>query len=406
MGPLPDHRVEIGAIFQSVAIDLFGPIEYQGTVSKRQLGLGMGGSVCLHHNLSSAHRVRGHILHRQLLNGPLAIHVPKRGSVALPVIQGGAAGGSSQASHYVGFQRGSTVAGKKGIKWVLVPTGGQHFNGQAERMIRLIKRQIWRSFEGKKYSHEETVTILQEAAQVINSRPLGCNPWPEGEPLCPQELMLGRARPGQPAVKLETGCQLTWRFENLQWAKEEFWSRWIREVFPALLKQKKWLKYRRDVRVGDMVLRKDETAAGQTYKYARVVKVHVGTDGKVRAADIENKIPGEVRFRVTTRPIHKMVLIIPMEERMTESSEEEMEATELEPQNQDREVSNGVQGEEEDKTPQVRGAAGTNPSSTKEPKRRPDQEAKHKETGPQRGARRQAQAVIRKGRDKGHGSGR
>jgi hypothetical protein len=143
-----------------------------------------------------------------------------------------------------------------------------------------------------------------------------------------------------------------------------------------------------------MVLRKDETAAGQTHKYARVVKVHVGTDGKVRAADIEYKIPGEVRFCVTTRPIHKMVLVIPMEEQMTECSEEEMEATELEPQNQDREVSNGVQGEEEDKTPQVRGAAGTNLSSTKEPKRRPDQEAKHKETGPQRGARRQAQAVI------------
>jgi hypothetical protein len=42
MGPLPDHRVELGAIFQSVAIDLFGPIEYQGTVNKRQVGKGCG----------------------------------------------------------------------------------------------------------------------------------------------------------------------------------------------------------------------------------------------------------------------------------------------------------------------------------------------------------------------------
>jgi hypothetical protein len=30
MGPLPDHKMELGAIFQSVAVDLFGPIEYQG----------------------------------------------------------------------------------------------------------------------------------------------------------------------------------------------------------------------------------------------------------------------------------------------------------------------------------------------------------------------------------------
>jgi hypothetical protein len=42
MGPLPDHRVEIGAMFQSVAVDLFGPIEYQGTVNKRQVGKGWG----------------------------------------------------------------------------------------------------------------------------------------------------------------------------------------------------------------------------------------------------------------------------------------------------------------------------------------------------------------------------
>jgi hypothetical protein len=30
MGPLPDHRASPGTIFQSVAVNLFGPIEYQG----------------------------------------------------------------------------------------------------------------------------------------------------------------------------------------------------------------------------------------------------------------------------------------------------------------------------------------------------------------------------------------
>jgi hypothetical protein len=84
-------------------------------------------------------------------------------------------------------------AGRKGVEWVLVPTGGQHFNGHAEKMVGLIKKQIWRSFEGKKYSLKETTTILQEAAEVVNSRLLACNPWAEGRPLCPEDLMLGRA---------------------------------------------------------------------------------------------------------------------------------------------------------------------------------------------------------------------
>jgi hypothetical protein len=53
-------------------------------------------------------------------------------------------------------------AGRKGIEWTLVPTGGQHFNGQAERMIGLIKQQLWRTFEGKRLTHEETLTVLQK----------------------------------------------------------------------------------------------------------------------------------------------------------------------------------------------------------------------------------------------------
>jgi hypothetical protein len=146
-------------------------------------------------------------------------------------------------------------AGKKGVEWILVPTGGQHFNGQAERMIGLIKKQIWRSLEGRKYSHEETVTILQEAARVVNST---CNPWAKSRPLCPEDLMLGRARPGQPVVPPETGQQLTKRFRVVQQAKEEFWNRWVKEVFPSLLKQQKWFKYKRDTKMGDIVLRKDE----------------------------------------------------------------------------------------------------------------------------------------------------
>ncbi len=157
---------------------------------------------------------------------------------------------------------------------------------------------------------------------MINSRPLACNQWAESRPLCPEDLMLGWARSGQPVVNLETGQQLTRRFRIVQQAKEEFWDRWVKEVFPSLLKQQKWLKYKRGTKIGDIVLKKDETAAGQTYKYARVTKVHVGIDGKVRAADIEYKVPGEDRFRVTTRPVHKLVLIIPIEEQVIEENKE------------------------------------------------------------------------------------
>jgi hypothetical protein len=141
-------------------------------------------------------------------------------------------------------------------------------------MIGLIKRQTWWSFEGRKHSHEETVTILQDAAQIINSRPLACNPWAETQPLCPEDLMLGRARAGTPVVHFETGQQPVKRFKVVQQAKEEFWDRWVKEVFLLLLRQQKWFKYKRDTRVGDVVLRKDKTAAVQPTSIIEVCENH------------------------------------------------------------------------------------------------------------------------------------
>jgi hypothetical protein len=194
-------------------------------------------------------------------------------------------------------------------------------------MIGLIKKQLWKIFEGKRLSHEETSTLLAEAVQKINSRPITWNPRPEGEPLCVQDLMLGRAKPGQAEVKFESGKKLTRRFENVQRAQQEFWKRWIEEVFPERLRQSKWKQDKRDLKVGDIVLRKDETAAGQTYKYAKVTRVHTSVDGKVRAADIEYKLPGESVFRMTTRPIHKLVLVVPVEEQAAAANQEEKEDT-------------------------------------------------------------------------------
>jgi hypothetical protein len=332
-------------VFQSVAIDLFGPVEYQQHAKKRQVGKGWGVVfVCtttsaLHVEFMDTYSTDSFLMAlRRFMSvrGTPTRFQSDRGEQLVAAAKQVATWDFTEVVQW---------AGKKGIEWTLVPTGGQHFNGQAERMIGLIKQQLWRTFEGKRLSHEETITVLAEAVHKINSRPITWNPRPEGEPLCVQDLMLGRAKPGQVEVKLESGKKLTKRFEDVQRAQQEFWKRWIEEVFPQRLKQNKWKLEKRDLKKGDIVLRKDETAAGQTYKYAKVVKVHVGTDGKVRAADIEYKLPGESVFRMTTRPIHKLVLIIPVEEQVSvtdkvegaEAAPAEPRSAEVEPEAADQE---------------------------------------------------------------------
>ncbi len=77
--------------------------------------------------------------------------------------------------------------------------------------------------------------------------------------------------------------------------------------------------------------------------------MHVGTDGKVRAADIEYKVSGEARFRSTTRPIHKLVLVVPVEEQVIEEDEGGKVSQELEAESQYGEENEGAQqGEDGD----------------------------------------------------------
>ncbi len=50
----------------------------------------------------------------------------------------------------------------------------------------------------------------------------------------------------------------------------------------------------------------------------------------MRAADIEYKLPGEASFRMTTRPIHKLVMVLPVEEQAVASEQGREEVTRAE----------------------------------------------------------------------------
>jgi hypothetical protein len=122
-------------MFQSVAIDLFGPVEYQQHVKKRQVGKGWGVVfVCtttsaLHVEFMDTYSTDSFLLAlRRFMSvrGTPTRFQSDRGEKLVAA--------AKQVSTW-DFKEVIQWAGKKGIEWTLVPTGGQHFYGQAERMI-------------------------------------------------------------------------------------------------------------------------------------------------------------------------------------------------------------------------------------------------------------------------------
>jgi hypothetical protein len=63
-------------------------------------------------------------------------------------------------------------AGRKSIEWHLVPTGEQHFNWQAKRILGILKKLMQGCLQSKRYTYEETCTLLQETVQIVHSRPI------------------------------------------------------------------------------------------------------------------------------------------------------------------------------------------------------------------------------------------
>jgi hypothetical protein len=59
---------------------------------------------------------------------------------------------------------------------------------------------------------------------------------------------------------------------------------------------------------------KEESMVSNDYRLGRVVEVFKGEDGHVRRAIITYKNPNEVAFRTTEKPIHKLILVVPVDQ--------------------------------------------------------------------------------------------
>ena len=205
------------------------------------------------------------------------------------------------------------------MEWNLVPTGAPWQNGVAERMVGLIKRVLEDTLKDKVCSFNELNTILDEAALIVNSRPIGITICRRGDleiggPITPLHLMLGRSTVEVPEV-CNTKANLLARLTFVQDVKQTFWTKWHHVVSQGLDRVYKWRREQRNLRPGDVVLMKNETAVSKMYRLARVYKVFPSeSDSLVRKALIQYKNPGERKFRFSERPVQGLVLLMPIEE--------------------------------------------------------------------------------------------
>ncbi len=166
----------------------------------------------------------------------------------------------------------------------------------------------------------ELSTVVAEAAQTVNSRPIAKKTGdPEtGGPITPLHLQLGRATVEVPKMRFEEAPRLIQRLQFIEEARRQFWKKLMQQVFSGRMLSHKWTKNVRNVAVGDIVYLAEAENDDPTYRLGQIVEACPGEDGCVRTVRVQYTNPGKSEgkrspHKTTTRPIHKVAVVVPVE---------------------------------------------------------------------------------------------
>ena len=204
------------------------------------------------------------------------------------------------------------------ITWDFNTPNASHMGGVWERQIRTV-RSIFTSLmksHCEALNDESLSTLVKEVECIINSRPITVENLndPDSLPLSPHQLLTLKTKavlspPGE-FQKQGVYCRKQWRI--VQSIANQFWTRWRKEYLTNLQTRQKWVKQRRNFRVGDVVLVKDKElfAARNSWPMARVTEVYPGGDGLVRSVKLQiaTRDPNGKTAQLV-RPISKLVLL-------------------------------------------------------------------------------------------------
>lgn len=314
MGHLPAARVNPAPVFSKTGVDYAGPfIIKPPTRSKVQLKAYMAIFVCF----------ATKAIHLELVNSlstndfiaALRRFISRRG---LPTDLYSDCGtnfvGASRVlrdlfSNYRSKSHNNQVSDectRYGIQWHFNPAGAPHFGGLWEAGVKSVKHHLTRVIGSSRLTYHELETLLVQVEGILNSRPItpaSSDPH-DLEALTPAHFLIGRPLTSLPDPDLsEINVGRLDRWQLIQQQQQMFWNRWSKEHVTRLQQRPKWMKITNQIKVGNLVLIKEERLPPLKWKLGRVLQVYPGSDDIVRTVLLK-AAEGEI-----TRPIHKLCLL-------------------------------------------------------------------------------------------------
>ncbi|XP_043467543.1 uncharacterized protein LOC122501846 [Leptopilina heterotoma] len=175
------------------------------------------------------------------------------------------------------------------ITWSFIPPHSPHFGGIWEAGIKSVKYNLRRVIGETRLTFEEMTTVLCQIEACLNSRPLYPN---TSDPQSVSAITPGHILIGGPisAVPEPTHNDITLepnkRWKLLTKIRDDFWTRWSQEYLHLLQQRSKWLVQTDAVKVGELVLIKEDHLPPTQWLMGRIDQLHPRRDGLSRTATI------------------------------------------------------------------------------------------------------------------------
>ena len=178
------------------------------------------------------------------------------------------------------------------IKFNLNVPHASHMGGVWERQIRTT-RSVLSSLlrgHGAQLDDESLRTLMTEAENIVNSRPLTVDNLTDplaAAPLTRSHILTQKTQIALPPPgKFDPPDMYSRRrWRRVQFLANQFWLRWQKEYCALLQSRQKWNSPRRNLEEGDVVLMCDETPRNK-WPLALVTETYPSKDGLVRKVKI------------------------------------------------------------------------------------------------------------------------
>lgn len=190
------------------------------------------------------------------------------------------------------------------IKFKFIPSYSPEFGGLWEAGVKSFKYHFKRIVGNISLTFEGMYTVIAEIEAVLNSRPLlpMSSDVSDFKYLTPGHFLIGTAMTSHPEISLSDKSVDRLKFWNvLTKIKQDFWKIWFGDYLTQLQNRPKWHNVHPNLKVGDLVIVRNDNTPPLTWPMARIVKTIAGPDGNVRVAEI--KLPNN---KIYTRSLRKL----------------------------------------------------------------------------------------------------